>query len=124
MATAINSGLIEWEPAPTGAINDVPSHIGLWTALTGGTFLGGDAIGNTVTALVLGEKLQISALALTLTIPDGADFTPAMALRMVNGMISSSIYISVHEGDPGDTGASAIPLARQEVATGGWTTAP
>ena len=127
MATATNSGAITWEAAPQTAIdgNADATHIGLWTALTNGNFLGGEAIGTDLSALILGEKYSIAASGLTITVPN-TDYTSAGGQRVVGGMVSTIIYVSVHSADPGGTGANEITdLARVSIAAGatGWTIA-
>ena len=54
-------------PAATGATSAI-SHVGLWTALTGGTFVGSHAVTTAVT-LALGEKIRIPAGDLDISFP-------------------------------------------------------
>ena len=54
-------------PAATGATSPI-THAGLWTALTGGIFVGSHALTTAVT-LALGEKIRIPAGDLDLSFP-------------------------------------------------------
>ena len=54
-------------PAATGATSPI-THAGLWTALTGGIFLGSHPLTTAVT-LALGEKIRIPAGDLDLSFP-------------------------------------------------------
>ena len=54
-------------PAATGATSAI-TYVGLWTALTGGTFVGSHLLTTAVT-LALGEKIRIPAGDLDISFP-------------------------------------------------------
>ena len=106
---------------PVGSAGDDATHYGFWTALAGGTFLGGKAITANVAALGAGERYRFPATMLEITANEG-DFNDAMANRALDGMIAGTLYISIHDSDPGTTGANEIAGAtRQSIAAAGWT---
>ena len=125
MATATNTAAIVFEAAPADAVGDDATHYGIWDAATNGNFLGGDTIGTNPTPLELGERYEIEASSITLTFLRGTDgFTEEMAKRQRDGAVSGTLYISVHDGDPGTTGANEITdLDRATIAESGWTKA-
>ena len=124
MATATNTAGIQYGVATTAG-TDV-THYGLFTAASGGTFLLGDAITGNPSPIAIGERYQFAASALVLTLPEG-DFTPAAAARAIQGFVDEgTVYVSLHSGDPGGTGASELTdtwYSRQSVVAAGWTVA-
>ena len=118
MAQAVNTAAVLFAAGNAG---DDTTHVGLWTALTGGTFLGAQAITADTAALQAGERFRLPASAVVITFPEG-DFRPAMAVRGVNGIIAGTLYLSLHSADPGTTGANQIAgTARQAIALADWT---
>lgn len=121
MATASNTNALTFTAATSGLVNTDATHVGLWTHSTGGTFLGGDSISNNPAPLALGEAYRLASGVLQITVPDG-EFTSAMSTRMVQGAISGTLYVSVHNGDPGSNGANAISgITRVSIVVADWT---
>lgn len=107
MAIATNDNVVQYpEPSPN-AWPEV-DHVGLWTAATGGTFLGG---GDLTTAVTPGAgddvRFAVGDLDIVLTT---AGISTMGEIRALQGYVGStgSVYVSLHSGDPGETGANEI----------------
>ena len=122
MATARNTADITFDQSASGANGQVASHIGIWTAATGGTLVATHAVGTTPSGLALGERLQIAATSLTLTVPTG-DFTSNMATRGINGLIAGTLHVSANTGTPATTANQITALDRESIASTAWTLA-
>ena len=92
-----------------------PTHVGFWTALTGGTWLGGDEITNVSSyeTPVDTTTIEFPVQGLEIEVPDG-ELTSNGAIRCTRGFVDGTIYISLHSADPGNTGANELS------ATGGY----
>ena len=106
---------------PAGTSGDDATHYGFWTALNGGTFFGGKAITSNVAALSAGDRYRFPAGTVRIVAEDG-EFTDAMAERMLDGAIAGTIYVSLHDAAPGDTGVNEIAgQVRQAMSAADWT---
>lgn len=121
MADRSNTATIQF-PTPTAAWAD-PTHFGIWTASSGGSFLGGEALTTNVDAPSTGDDVEFGAGNLTVEIPDG-DFTATGAGRGLDGFLAGTLYISLHSGAPGNNGADELSgggYARVAIAAAGWS---
>ena len=125
MAQASNTSAVQSIAAPAGAVGDDCTHIGLWDAETGGTFLQSMAISTNPSALALGEKLEIAAGALVIDQPTAVGETEDMSERAVRGRIKDGVWVQWHTGAPGTAGTTnAISeLGRTEIAESAFTVA-
>ena len=127
MAQATNTNAVNFEPASQEAVdaNADATHVGLWTAETGGLFLWGAAIAGDPAALELGERYRIEPGVLVITQSAGPGETEAMAKRGIAGRIAGTLYVSVHSGDPGVTGENEITqISRASITAANWTVTP
>ena len=121
MATVDNVSVIQF-PTPNAAW-DQPTHFGVWSAASGGDFLGGSALGSTVTAPAIGADVEFAAGALDIEIPDG-EFTTDGADLAIAGFIGTALYVSLHSSNPGSSGNNELSggnYARVMVASAGWS---
>ena len=123
MAQAANTNAVNTPAAPAGAVGDDCTHVGFWSAATGGSFLGRQAISTNPDALTLGERYTFPAGSLVITQPAGTNETEAMAQRAAGGKVAGGVWISYHTGDPGTTGAdnTITELGRVSVPAADWT---
>ena len=120
-ASITNSAIINYNVADAAGVD--ATHIGLYTALTSGTFLGGVAMTSNTSVIQDGERYRFAASAITFTVANG-DFTAAMAEKLANGAVLGGLFISLHTGDPGSNGADEVTpswYARASVAANAWT---
>ena len=118
--TASNSAVVTFDGALQAMVDSVDmTHHGLWTAATNGTFLGGTALSNDPDEIsALGEVLSFAVGALDIGIDTGGDFNDAFNRRLLTSGIGT-LYLSLHSGDPGTTGAdeeTTTGFARQAIA--------
>lgn len=128
MASATNTSSVEFSSGVTGNWQR-PTHFGVWTHATGTTasqFIGRSALTGSPAAPVTGASVSFAAGALSLTI-DETELTNEGAKQALMGITDVALYISLHTGDPGTTGASEFVsssspgYARKVVASTGWT---
>ena len=143
MATATNQTTIQF-PSPTGSAWAQPTHYGLWNNMSGGTvaanLLGSDLLTSTVSAPPVGADVEFANGALTISIPNGDDFTDrgsrtALVAFLASGTSTSAtgvtsitdtttgsvdgtnlrdgVYISLHVTDPKNG------LVNSELGSGG-----
>ena len=111
MANGTNDNAIVWSGLPAGTD---PTHAGMWTALTGGTFIGGRAITTNVPG---GTSFRLAAGALDINLTTG-DLSEPGNRRAIAGVIDGGIYVSLHTSSPGTNGANEVSggsYARQSV---------
>ena len=116
MANATNASAVTFSTP----VNTDPTHFGYWTAATGGTFLGGDSITTNVAA---GASFRFPAGDLDIGMTTG-DLTEAGRRKALAGVVLGGVWVSLHTGNPGSTGASQVtgtPYARQNVVQTSWT---
>lgn len=123
MAQAANSGVVQSIAAPAGAVGDDCTHVSFWDSADAGNFLSWVALANNPSALVLGERLQFAAGALTVTQAAGANESEESARRAVRGWISGGVYVQFHTGNPGAAGTNNVisELNRVQIPQAGWT---
>ena len=120
MATGRNTARIIFNNHP----NVDPTHYSLWTALTGGTYLGGDAISQNVRQPQTGDTVAFPAGMLIVDFPHG-ELTEPMMIRALNGALAGNIYIQTHSAAQGANGTdNVIPgQTRAVIALAQWTIA-
>ena len=120
-ARITNSEIIQY-PIASRTTGIDATYIGFWTALRGGEFLGSGLIKNNPDVIADGQRYNLPVDAINIDIPNGA-YTTAMAEKIADGMILGGMYISLHNGNPGATGANEISVswyARAWVAPSKW----
>ena len=110
MASAVNINVIQF-PTP-GAEWGRPSDYGLWTASSGGTFLGSDSLTSTVSAPPSGSDVEFAAGALTIEIPNG-EFSAAGARIALVAYLSNGTGTSTLAD-----GGTTITITDSTTATG------
>ena len=124
MASLSNTSAVQY-PTPTGTWAR-PTHFGLWLHATSGTtanFAGGGALSSTVVQPTAGTDVDFPAGRLTVTVGEG-DLSAAGALRALNGLLGTQVWVSLHSRDPGSSGAGELSgnaYARVRVARNGWS---
>lgn len=111
---------------PSAAWDD-PTHVGMWDSETGGKLLHHEALTNDVAAPRTGSAVTYAAGALTVTL--GGEITPdGVQAACQSGLLSSTVYASLHTADPTDVAATAAAneltgnaYARLAVASAQWT---
>ena len=123
MAQASNTNAVQSIAAPAGAVGSDCTHISLWTAESGGDFLGSKLISTDPDALALGERYELAAGALVISQPAGTNETAALAERAVRGRIAGGVWVQFHTGAPGNAGADNVidELGRVQIAQAGFT---
>ena len=109
MSVLRNNAELAWAGASGNAIGETAAWIGVWTALTGGSFLAGIQLSNSPSALALGEVYYIAASGMAITQTAAANETETMAGRALEGRFDGTTYLAVHTGDPGTNGANPLP---------------
>lgn len=121
MAQASNTNIVQF-PIATAAGVDV-THIGIFSAASAGDFLGGKAVSGNPAAIAIGQRFQLAAGEVDIVVANG-DFQAEMAEKMVRGAILGGLYLSLHTGNPGTTGANEVNEAwysRVNVTQASWT---
>ncbi len=121
MASYSNTSAVTF-PVPSDDWAD-PTFVGIWTAATGGTFLGRVGLSNDVDAPTDGATVSFAATMLVVEISND-DFTVAGAQQALNGYISGTRYISLHSADPGTDGSNELSgndYARVAIASTAWS---
>ena len=123
MAQAANSKAVTTGAAPSGAVGDDCTHVAFWSAASGGSLLGTQALTNDPSALALGERYSFPAGMLVLTTPKGANETEAMAQRAARGKVAGGVWVSFHTGVPGSAGTANLitEFGRVSVPQADWT---
>ena len=121
MAVARNSAEVAWPGATGAAIGETGAWLGVWTALTGGSFLFGVQLSNSPMMLENGEVYYIAAMQLAITQTAAANEVEASAQNALRGRLGGigpvPYFWAVHTADPGTTGANQLPaLARVSLA--------
>ena len=123
MAFARNTNVVQF-PTPQSGGWSAPTHFGLWTEATAGTFLGSSPVDGSPEAPAIGADVEFGATQLVIEIPNG-ELTNDGATRAVQGFVNAgTIYVSLHSSAPGTTGANELSgneYAR--VAVAAWTVA-
>ena len=81
MSVLRNNAELAWAGASGNAIGETAAWIGVWTALTGGSFLAGIQLSNSPSALALGEVYYVAASGMAITQTAAANETETMAGR-------------------------------------------
>lgn len=126
-ARAKNNAVITF-PTPSGTWQD-PTHFGLWnhvsnTAST--NYLGSSALTGNPSAPESGAVVSFATNALVISI-SGGELADEGAKEAINGIVDSSIYLSLHTADPGSTGAneftssSSPSYGRAVITSSQWT---
>ena len=101
-------------------IGDDAMYVGIWTALTGGSFLFAVQLSNDPAALALGEVYYIAALGLAIEQTAAANEAQISTLEGLRGKLGavgpSARFYAIHVGDPGLTGANESDLPRVSLA--------
>ena len=101
-------------------ISAVPTHLGMWTNITGGSLLGSDNATITPTPAV-GDTVTFDANTIEIEIPDG-ELTDEGSNKAVDGFILGGIYLALHTGSP--TTSNQVDVdgdIRKEIAANQWT---
>ena len=120
MAVRRNTATLTF-PTATGSWGNV-THFGFRTTAGGGTWLGGDALNN-ARQVAIGATPSFAAQELSVTVPDG-EATAAGGLRAANGFISGTVYVTLHNGNPGANGTNEVSgggYARAAIAANAWS---
>lgn len=105
--TISNTALVEWTGVST---TETHTHVSLWSASSGGTFLGSDALPSSVGSQA-GENVRIAIGAVSLSI-GGTDISDAIANAMLDAVCRNvafavaAVHLKLHLGDPGSAGTS------------------
>lgn len=105
--TISNTALVEWTGVST---TETHTHVSLWSASVGGTFLGADALPASV-ASQAGENVRIAIGDIDLTI-GGTDIADGIANSMLDAVCRNvafqiaAVHIKLHLGDPGAAGTT------------------
>ena len=115
---------IEAFTSPGGDWTD-PTHVGIWSALTGGTLWAYDSLASDVAQPRSGDTVRFSANALTISVPgtSTAAWTPEASRRALEeGVLSGTVHARLHTASP-TTGneVSGTDYAALAIATGDWT---
>ena len=128
MATATTNAEVAWQGAPAGAVGQTAAWVGIWSALTGGTFYAGVQVTNSPSALALGEVYYIAAGGLVITQTAASQEAEVSAQRALRGRLGGvtgaveTLYYAIHTGDTGNTGANELTqLARVAVQGNAFT---
>ena len=125
MAVSRNTNEIAWQAAPPAAVNEDAMYIGVWSALTGGSFLFGVQISNNPDALALGEVYYIASNGLAITQTAATNEAEASAQDALRGRLGGvgtvNRFYAIHTGDPGTNGANQASLDRVSLAHTGFT---
>jgi hypothetical protein len=127
--------LVSWAAAATGSkasnadtewtnvsTTETYSHISMWTASSGGTFLGSDDLSSTA-AMTAGQTFRIPSGQLTLSLT--GPFTDTQKNAMLDSFAGATNYtgtttffVKLHLGDPGAAGTSnpATETTRKQFA--------
>ena len=125
MASITNKSVLQF-PTPT-ANWSAPTHFGLWSSASSSSstaFLGSTPVTGTVSAPEADSVVQFAIDALTVTVPNG-EFTDVGVNKMINGLVESMVYVSLHSASPGSDGSNELSgsaYARVSVSSGtsGW----
>lgn len=117
---ARNTDEMLYPSAAAAQVGQDATYWGAWSAAVGGTWYGGRPLGNNPPPLSLGARYRIAALALVMTVANG-DMRAALAEKGIRGVVSGTLYISVHTADPGVTGANEIGVGRVAIDAAEWT---
>ena len=124
MATARNETTVTSAAAQAAQVGNDCTHISLWDAAVGGNLLGQKAITGNPAPLALGEKFEIAAGALVLTVTKAADATDEMARRAAAGQVAGGVWVQYHTGAPGAAGTdNVIGIARTSIPQAQWVVA-
>lgn len=106
MAIATSNVIIQYG-TPSSSWGTI-SHYGLWTAATGGTFLGSSSL-TTSRSVATGADAEFPSGDFTVTVPRGelSNAGARLALAGVTGTTSSTTrYVSLHTSSPGTAGTT------------------
>ena len=133
MATASNKQALVFDDNVTTAWTAAPTHFGIWdhaTATGEVNFYGGGMIAGSSATPGVGARVAFAVGGVRIRVTGGTNESQDEA---VNGLIDKDLYVSLHSGDPGTTGASEITrlaasqnTARRIINSGtthanGWT---
>lgn len=119
MAKATNRDQLILGAATGRQVGQRATHVGLWSASTGGIWYKSQALAEPVIPLAENRRYVVPARAIEINIAEG-DFNYAMILRMLRGAVLGSIYVSVHTASGGETGANEIGVARGAIRSNQW----
>lgn len=111
MAQAANNTTITSIAAPQAAVGGDCTHVSLWTAETGGSFLQSVAITGNPDALALGDTYRLASGALVIEQPVDTGGTEAMARRAAAGRVLGGVWVQYHSGAPGTAGTANVITA-------------
>ena len=117
MAIASNTAVINW-PTPTAEWG-VPRRLGVFTASTGGTYLGGSQTG---VGAAPEQNATVSAAigAVQIEIPAGM-LSDAGAREAVNGIVDMTLHVSLHTDAAGTTSSNELSGdAYARIAVSAW----
>lgn len=125
MATAKNTATQLWAAAASAQSGEDATHVSVWTAATGGTWLFNVAISNNPDPLEEGGRYRIAAEALVLTRSAGTGESEASAIRALRGILAGTTYWQLHTGNPGSAGTANVltGIARLSLALSAFTIA-
>ena len=74
----------------------------------------------------LGQAVRLPANIITITVPTPTNGTAAAAVRAINGIIGTSLYVEAHYGTPGNDrlGNRLTELGMVNLLLAEWTVAP
>ena len=115
-----NTAVVQFA-TPTSTWGD-PTHFGLWA---GTNFLYGAPLDVNVSAPAVGGDVSFVANKIVVTITGTTiGYTDAGHERMLLGLVTPVVQVSLHTADPGATGDNELtgrPYARITVAAASWT---
>lgn len=110
MARAQNANTIASVPATDAAVGTEITHVGLWSAVQGGTFLLAVEVDQSnVFPINEDEKYEIDPGVMILEQPIGDEETEDMAEAGLRGRLDRNTYLSFHTEAPGRTGVGESP---------------
>ena len=102
---------------PTGTWQ-VPAHASLWTAATGGDFLGSSPLTGNVAAPVADTIVRFPPRALEVEVlhdqgmvDEDREFSLVGATRSLNAFTTTTVYAGLHTSEPGADGANEFTAA-------------
>ena len=117
MATASNKMAIVFVENVTTAWTAAPTHFGIWdsaTATAEVNFYGGGSISGSSATPTAGARVAFAVGGVRIRVTGGTNEVQGEA---TDGIIDKDLYVSLHNGDPGTTGASEITRAAASQST-------
>ena len=122
MATVTHDSEILTPAVVVAQDNSDATHYGVWHGDpdSGGTFLWGNSLSNNPNAARTGDRWRFAAGAIVLTQNSTAGReSDDLQQRKLAGVIAGGLYVAMHTGNPGTTGANLIPNSKKLVSD--WT---